>query len=255
MNSQCKTQSMEMSTGNLDPRMHASLALLSGAYQCAGDLQQDVWDFAVELDCFRAVGGTHSDVRWLIAKGFVEHAFEMTLPGEENRTFRRIGKLMLTDRTCLVLTEAGAEFASRVCREMNQSAQPMNHANKTQPGLITPPTWDPDRHELRWNGHLVKCYRVHAPNQETILAVFEEENWPPRIDDPLPPHPEQNPKRRLHDTINSLNRRQKFPVLHFMGDGSGQGVRWEVNLDALRESSRSDNQASSIESSASVSGT
>jgi hypothetical protein len=44
----------------------------------------------------------------------------------------------------------------------------------------------------------------------------------------LPPNSEQNSKRRLHDTINSLNRNQKQNLLRFTGDGSGQGIRWEL---------------------------
>jgi hypothetical protein len=73
----------------------------------------------------------------------------------------------------------------------------------------------------------VKLFKVPAINQEAVLAAFEEEEWPPRIDDPLSPRGEQNPKRRLHDTITALNRNQKAPLIRFFGDGSGQGVRWE----------------------------
>jgi hypothetical protein len=64
--------------------------------------------------------------------------------------------------------------------------------------------------------------------QEAILMAFEEEQWPPRIDDPLPGHPDLLPKRRLHDTIKSLNRNQKNSLIRFMGDGTGEGIRWEL---------------------------
>ena len=57
--------------------------------------------------------------------------------------------------------------------------------------------------------------------------AFEEESWPPRIDDPLPPSPNIDSKKRLHDTIKSLNRHQKQRCIRFMGDGRGTGVRWE----------------------------
>jgi hypothetical protein len=73
----------------------------------------------------------------------------------------------------------------------------------------------------------VKQFKVPAPNQEIILAAFEEENWTARIDDPLVPHPAIDSKRRLHDTINSLNRNQKNPLLRFLGDGNGEGICWE----------------------------
>lgn len=67
-----------------------------------------------------------------------------------------------------------------------------------------------------------------APDQERILAVFQEESWPDRIDDPLPPVPGITPKRRLHSTIQCLNRNQKTHLLQFHGDGCGCGVRWEL---------------------------
>lgn len=50
----------------------------------------------------------------------------------------------------------------------------------------------------------------------------------PRIDDPLPPVFDIEPKRRLHDTIKSLNRHQKNRLIRFKGDGTGQGIRWEL---------------------------
>jgi hypothetical protein len=97
----------------------------------------------------------------------------------------------------------------------------------------TKPEWDQVRQELRVSGMLVKQFKVPAANQEAILATFHEEDWPPRIDDPLVPRGDQDPKRRLHDTINSLNRNQKRPILHFFGDGTGQGVRWEYRRSEM----------------------
>ena len=32
----------------------------------------------------------------------------------------------------------------------------------------------------------------------------------------------------LNDTIKCLNRKQKNALLHFRGDGTGEGVIWEV---------------------------
>jgi hypothetical protein len=92
------------------------------------------------------------------------------------------------------------------------------------------PTWDPDRQQLRVGRILVKEFKVPAANQQAVLAAFQEENWAPRIDDPLPPSPNQDSKRRLHSTINCLNRNQKRPLIRFLGDGSGEGVRWEFVL-------------------------
>ena len=99
------------------------------------------------------------------------------------------------------------------------------------PKVVVPelrPFWDSERRELKLGEWLIKCFRVPANNQTTILAAFEEDRWPPRIDDPIPPRYDQDPKRRLHDTINSLNRNQQHPLLRFLGDGSGHGILWEL---------------------------
>jgi hypothetical protein len=93
------------------------------------------------------------------------------------------------------------------------------------------PHWDRLRRELWVGGVLIKSFRVPAEIQETILAAFEEDGWPFRIDDPLPQAPDINPKRRLHAAIQCLNRNQKAPLLHFCGDGRGRGVRWNVDLN------------------------
>jgi hypothetical protein len=59
------------------------------------------------------------------------------------------------------------------------------------------------------------------------MAVLAED-WPAKIDDPLPRSPEIDPQRRLHDTINSLNRNQPRRLVHFGADGLGRGVRWRL---------------------------
>src|SRR5262249_24878642 len=89
------------------------------------------------------------------------------------------------------------------------------------------PTWDRDRQELRDSCIVVKRFKVPAAKQEIILAAFEEEHWPRRIDNPLPRRGVPSPGQRLQETIKSLNRHQKRPLIRFFGDGSGQGVRWE----------------------------
>ena len=215
-------------------RVKPALAMLLESYQYAQDVGCELWEFAVEYEHLRDHGLTASDWRWLHLKGLVDHARELTVSGEAKRTFRHGGVLKLSKRTCFVLTEAGVQFAQdHVVRGPTLSASPAPESpalphNRRQVDLLnTVPTWDRDRQQLRVGQSVVKEFKVPAPNQETILAAFQEENWPPRIDDPLPPEGDIEPKRRLHDTINSLNRNQKEPLLRFFGDGSGQGARWE----------------------------
>ena len=88
------------------------------------------------------------------------------------------------------------------------------------------PCWDGGLRQLHWQGRVVKHFRLPAANQEAILAALEEEGWPERIDDPLPPADEVEPKARLHDAIKGLNRNQVHRLVCFRGDGTGRGVVW-----------------------------
>lgn len=226
----------------LSARVKQALALLLESHDYAQDIRCSVWEFAVEIDAFKADGLTSSDWRWLFHKGLVEHGRECTMADENERSFRRGGALRLTRRTCFVLTEEGVKLARRVLAEGAERPGPIYAAaeaslgERVGPELLdlsqAPPTWDRDRQQLRVGKAIIKEYKLPAPNQEAILAAFQEENWPPRIDDPLPPQGEIDPKRRLHDTITSLNRNQKEPLLRFLGDGSGEGVRWEFAKQA-----------------------
>jgi hypothetical protein len=89
------------------------------------------------------------------------------------------------------------------------------------------PHWDEQRRQLMYDGVVVKEFRHPAGNQELILAVFEEEGWPPRIDDPLPPADEMDPTTRVRDTIRRLNRGQRHTRLRFRADGR-RGILWSL---------------------------
>jgi hypothetical protein len=209
-------------------RIEAGLSLLHEAYAYACQLQRPAWDFAVEIHRLRAAGLTNSDLRWLACQHLVEHAAELTRAGQDGRVFRSTGPLTFTKTTCFILTETGALEPEESLDTVSTPQEPAPLS--TTLGVSIAPQWDKERLELRLGKLVVKRFKVPAPNQETILAAFQEEQWPPRIDDPLPPHPDQDAKRRLHDTINTLNRHQQHPLIHFSGDGSGEGIRWQLNL-------------------------
>ena len=78
---------------------------------------------------------------------------------------------------------------------------------------------------------MVKCFRVPAPNQEMVLTAFEEEGWPYRVYDPLPPEEGKDAKQRLHETIKALNGHRLARIIRFHGDGTGEGVFWELVHD------------------------
>jgi hypothetical protein len=201
-------------------RLTRGLSALLSAYEYAKDSGRDRWDFAVEIALLEERGLTTNDFRWLVCKGLAEHRREVTMPGEPGRRFQREGELFFAARTCFALTDAGvceAERLRHAARDARQAASPG-----------PAPRWDAARRELRLGSQLVKAFRLPSPNQELILTAFDEEGWPPRIDDPLPPQPHILVKRRLHDAIKNLNRNQRTPHIRFLGDGTGQGVCWRL---------------------------
>jgi hypothetical protein len=224
------TLSHPASDGLIDPLQRAFFVLLK-ASQCARKADRSAWEFAVELSELKEAGLALSDLRWMVLQGHVRHAVEITDPESGDRCFVACDNLAFAPRTCFILTDAGIQVA----RHFRHVAEPgaLVHAQApAAPSVLAGgavPSWDAQRRELRLGPHLVKKFKVPAPNQELVLCAFEECAWPERVDDPLPPAPEQNPKLRLHDTINRLNRNQIVPVMLFGGDGRGCGIRWRIN--------------------------
>ena len=215
------------------------LMLLIEAYDYAREMHTDVWGFAVELRTLRKAGMAPNDVRCLLLLNYLEHALELHLPSGCGRSFQHLQQLAFNRGSCFILTEAGAAFLRRHLEEGEEGGgSAVGSLTKSTPQVKEiVPRWDRDRLELRLDHLIVKQFRAPAANQETILAALEEEGWPVRIYDPLPPHPNQEPRRRLHDTIHSLNRNQKNKLIRFEGDGTGQGVRWSLasSPDKLRQ--------------------
>ena len=84
------------------------------------------------------------------------------------------------------------------------------------------PVWDSERRELRVGGAVVKRFRQPARSQEAILAAFQEEGWPPHIDNPLPSHDDVDAIDRLHGAIRRLND-QTNHMIRFESDGRAEG--------------------------------
>jgi hypothetical protein len=223
---------------------HAALALLSHAYACAEDAHAAPWDFALEVGRLRETGLTTSDLRWLVAKGFVEHGTETSTHGDAHRSFTRSEGFNFSATTCVVLTGKGTTFARRVLQaapataaapappDAAPQAAPGSHVTspngETGPGPALKPHWDAGRRELSLGDQLVKQFHVPADNQELILSAFQEEEWPEHIDDPLPGNHGIDPKTRLNDAVYRLNRTQVTPLIRFHSNGHGSGVRWTL---------------------------
>ncbi|QDV84753.1 hypothetical protein TBK1r_37050 [Stieleria magnilauensis] len=233
---------------NVPHRVRLAFLPLLTAIDYACQSNCDRWQFAVEIEQLTALDMAPNDFRWLVRNGWVQHQREVTLESDDGRTFLPSGELTFPERTCFVLTDRGIELAQGLLAnhqpaapERQPSIQPRREAteavlaggvnlravNGSRPHAGQRPRWDSERRVLGIGGTIVKRFKWVAVNQQAILCAFEEEGWPPRIDDPLPPHPEQDAKRRLSDTIKCLNRKQTNPLVHFRGDGTGEGVVWE----------------------------
>lgn len=210
-------------------KLESTIVDLLEAFAYAEDTDSDRWDFAVAICCLKERGVNESDLRWLVRKGYVLHAREVTVEGDDGREFRSSGDLTFSEQTCFVLTDDGVAHAQTVIANQGASVAPIN-GHGTRNGRApqnSVPDWDGEVRELRIDGRIVKRFKWQALNQEAVLNAFQEEDWPPRIDDPLPPHADQDSKRRLADTIKCLNAKQENRLLRFHGDGTGEGITWE----------------------------
>ena len=202
-----------------------SFVRLYKASMFAIECNRSQWEFAIEIKQLQRTGITSEEIRWLIGKNLVDQAEEITSLGESSRSFQSPGGFMLSERSCLVLTDLGIKVAEQTIDSiLSKPNQPV--VDETPQALK--PRWDTVRHELRLGNVIVKKFKWRAANQEAILNAFEEDGWPAHIDDPLTQNPQMNPKRRLSDAIKCLNRKQKNPLIRFCGDGTGEGVLWEL---------------------------
>jgi hypothetical protein len=233
----------------MDGRARVGLALLWQAYTHAQDAGAELWDFALEIEKLYETQMTISDLRWLVAKKFVEHGRETSVSGSPHRSFQPSDGYFFETTTCVVLTLSGAAYARQFLGEsvaspqstpvvdVASSADAQTVARDNEPpaardrngstAAACKPHWNATRGELSLGGTVVKCFRVPAHNQELILCAFEEDGWPEAIDDPLPVIADIDPPTRLHDAIRRLNGCQTNRLLRFHGNGDGDGVSWE----------------------------
>ncbi len=228
-----------------NPAICVALKRLREANDTANACGRDPWDFGVELSQLSDYGvGTHV-LRMMICRRWITHMREVSNT-ESKREFAPEPDLVLSDRSCFVITKRGFDVTTKLrasgydaMNEQNNERARTNEGQEpntqryqgTGPNQHPAPCWDRERRELRIGNVVVKRFKWPAENQEQVLDAFQEEGWPARIDDPLVPHPKICPKRRLHDTLKCLNRKQANGFIKFRGDGTGQGVLLEINWE------------------------
>jgi hypothetical protein len=180
------------------PAVEAALALLLSLYRQAEEEAESPWRFAVRLTTLLRTGLTKVGARRLVERGVLDqHGKDLTL------------------------TEDGAKWAQRLNLPQGpfapQSAEPV-------PREV--PVYNSTLRELRYKGKRVRRIRKGAVNLERILEVFEEEGWPPSIQDPLSGPPEGR-EDRLHNALTRLNDKQTGEV-RIVFHRTGSIIYWEV---------------------------
>jgi hypothetical protein len=89
------------------------------------------------------------------------------------------------------------------------------------------PHWDKRAGELRFRGAVVRRVPkvARSRNIVPILDAFEEDGWPPEIDDPLTSGGRDDRRRRA---VETLNNRMLKPWMWFECNGDGTGFRWRA---------------------------
>lgn len=172
--------------GQLPPlarHMRTGLSLLLDACTLARGLNRNSSEFAVEMADLSRAGATHADIRWLVCKGYAQSLVECTPKNATVRRFRKARNLRITENNCFILTMSGLAVAERLSDAGCDAAPHDSKASKDR----QQPNWDGSRRQLWWRGTMIKHFRVPAANQEAVLSAFEEQGWPPRIVDPIPP--------------------------------------------------------------------
>jgi hypothetical protein len=201
------------------------LLLLWRAAHYAANAQRSRWEFSIELESLQTLGLCDCDLRWLVAKGYLEH---QSACGCAVRPITPCPALQFAGSSKFVLTPGGLQLVRQLLNLAPGRRGEVAGQHDSRPASRSIPNWDQHRRELRIGQALIKRFTVPAENQEVILASFQEEDWPLHLDDPLSPAPGIDAKRRLHSTIQCLNRNQKAPLLRFRGDGYGRGIVWEL---------------------------
>jgi hypothetical protein len=212
-------------------RVRAALALLVEGCDYAKGFNCKPADFPVEVAELQEAGLTGNDLRGLLYAGILQ---QVTCPPGRSATGGKgpgVPGAVIPQTACFILTVKGLALSRQVLATTPSfavvAALPDSSTNGRAAAPLRP-TWDTERHELYLGPTLVKQFKVPAINQLRILDAFEEECWPPRVDDPLPGIAGTDAKRRLHDTIYSLNGKQAAALIRFLGDGTGMGIRWEL---------------------------
>jgi hypothetical protein len=237
------TQSMAAATAarpspiRLSAHVKTALALMLEAYVTTPQQPEHrSWESAVTMPELRDLDASESDLRWLIGRGLVEYAVEVTQAGDVTRGFRQPPRPTFDDDARFKLTPAGAtvayEFVQPGMPTARRERAAIAGAESTErmgpvPSAPLVPKWDRNRNELKVGSIVVMRFKLRAGDQEAILAAFEENAWPERMVNPLAARGEPSDCRQLQAAVEALNGRLARPLVRFWADG--QEIFWNFS--------------------------
>jgi hypothetical protein len=224
-------------------KLERALALLVEAAALVEQMGHERPSVPIEIQQLRQLAVSTTDLGMLLRSRCLDQRRQFADADIDGHQLLSVDDLLLTNQTWIVPGPTDALIASTaVFSGKSTSDEPRGRATARISSAIngvravSAPNWDADRRMLRFDGQVVKHFKLHAANQEAVLSAFQEENWPARIDDPLAPIETLDIKRRLNETIKSLNRSQHNRLISFRGDGTGEGIIWEPTSRLNRSS-------------------
>jgi hypothetical protein len=208
--------------------LRLGLQELLKAHDSARLMDLPPWELAVTLAGLFHAGLSETDLRLLGLRGYLLHRLEKAPLTDGRRQFEELSPLALTEHSCFLLSDRGLAFA-RHFQQVEDGVPPARHApggDGQDPVLL--PRWDCRRRELRLGEQVILHFLRPAPNREAILMEFEANGWVRRISNPLKSGSGRMAKLRLQATIKDLNRSRRCCLIAFGGDGTGQGVLWQM---------------------------
>lgn len=161
-------------------------------------------------------------------------SWEANLDGEVAMFFEYVLSLLITNdeqwQTLVVAvftshTTKMREFFGDLERATGDSEGRNVAAATSQKDSRDKPQWNSETGKLSYCAQIIRTIKNLgiAKNIVRVLNAFEEEKWPDRIDDPIPPREGTSP---IHETVKSLNN--GLTAIRFEADGTGKGIRWRV---------------------------
>lgn len=205
----------------LSPEQHRALCLLLKAHDHTHGQGHPPWNAAVKMRSLLAEGLTDQGLLELVCWRYLEHTSEAEQAAKVRGIVHPFTPQQLSANFCFLLTNEGLAVARGLGRRASDGPPPMV--------LAQLPHWNAEEQCLSFAGQVVKQFQQPAPNQELVLATFQECGWAFRVDNPFPRGGPVDWLEQLHNVICRLNSAQKHALFHlqFGYDNEGKRIHWQ----------------------------